>query len=163
MPVSPHCTREHHACVPSLYEHPILATNITLHCFTYLPVPEEKGFLSFLFEFLETTAGCCHSDDAINSLMCWMTEWMTERMREWRIESGDICPDGPWATCEWWVGQGKVSSKENSFLLFGPRFYKDIPQQCTVLTRKWNLNLGALRPGSNRPALLSKEVNTFSQ
>lgn len=61
-------------CPHRIQEHLVLATNVTSHCFSYLPVLEEKGFLSFMFEFRETPAGYRHSDDAINSLICWMTE-----------------------------------------------------------------------------------------
>lgn len=61
-------------CRHRIQEHPVLAPNATLHCFSYLPDLEGKCFLSFMFEFLETTAGYHHSEDAINSLIGWMTE-----------------------------------------------------------------------------------------
>lgn len=54
-------------CRHRIQEHLVLVPNATLHCFSYLPVLEGKRFLSFMFEFLETTAGYRHSEDAINS------------------------------------------------------------------------------------------------
>ena len=117
MPVCPHC----------IQGHPVLAPNATLHCFSYLPVPEGKGFLSFMFEFLETTAGYRHSEDAINSLICWMTEWINEWWSEGlnQVMGRELHANDGWARAKY------LLNKTNSFLLFGPRLQRpSSPMHC---------------------------------